>query len=136
MLYFSRDVDVLTWHMEQLMEEGEKEATIKPVRVDRNIYLMKPDEEETDVAAEFADGIAKAIAVLDVYWCFLEGTGTNASFTNKKIDFLYSKFREQYKDREFREAFLYDPGVLKNFRKFLGKYRKIFGLTDFLKDTK
>jgi len=136
MFYFSRNVDVFIWRIEQLMEEGKKEATIKPVRVHRNIYLMKPDEEETDVPAEFADGLAKAFAVLEAYWVFLEGPGTNVSFTKGKIDSLYSKFRQQYEDREFRDAFLYDPGVLENFKKFLGKYRKILRLTDFLKDTK
>jgi hypothetical protein len=133
MLYFNtiESFEILPWHIKQLIEEAENEPTIKPVRLYRNIYLMKPDEEERDVSAEFADSVAKMIAVSEAYCIFLRGKGTDVSFTNKSINLLKSKFRQDYEDKNFREDFIYNPEVLENFQKFLDKYRKIFGLTDF-----
>jgi len=136
MLYFNtiESFDILLWHIKQLIEGAENEPTIKPVRLYRNIYLMKTDEGEKDVSAEFADSVAKMIAVLEAYCTSLKGKGTDVAFTNKNVNLLKSKFRQDYEDKKFREDFIYNPEVLENFQKFLGKYRKIFGLTDFLKD--
>ena len=49
MLYFNtiEYFDIFLWHVEQVLEEAENEPTIKPVKLYRNVYLMKVDEEES-----------------------------------------------------------------------------------------
>lgn len=136
MLYFNatKSLDILCWHVEQLIEDADNEPTIKPVNLRGNIYLMKPDEKERDVSAELGDSYAKMIAVMEAYCAFLQDKGMNISFTNENMDFLKNRFIQDYKNKDFIDDFIHSPEVLENFKTQLARYRNIFDLVGFLKD--